>query len=96
MRIDGFQNIPAVLQSFKIDKSLKSNPDNESTPSSSVSLSSFAEVLQSLQRTSAQGAKVRSARVEELAQQAESGNLSVDVVKLANSLIDYQVIDTKG
>lgn len=96
MRIDGFQNVPALLQSFRADKSLQSNSDKEPATSTSVSLSSFAEVLQSLQRSSAQGAKVRSSRVEELAQQAESGELSVDVVKLATSLIDLQVIDTKG
>ncbi len=96
MRIDGFQNIPAVLQSFKNDKQLKSNLDSETSPSSSVSLSSFAEVLQSLQRDSAQAAKTRSARVDQLAQQEQTGKLSVDLQKLASSLVSSQVIDTKG
>ncbi len=97
MRIDGFQNIPALLQSFKVDKSLKSNPESETTgSSSSVSLSSFAEVLQSLQRESAQSTQNRSARVEQLAKDVQSGVLSVDVVKLATSLVDLQVIDTQG
>jgi len=96
MRIDGFQNIPALLQSFKVDKSLKPQSGNEKENSSSVSLSSFAEVLQSLQRTSAQAAESRSSRVEQLAGQVASGNLSVDVMKLASRLVDLQVIDTKG
>ncbi len=97
MRIDGFQNIPAVLQSFKVDKSLSSNSENESSSSSSsVSLSAFGEVLQSLQRESAQTAKLRSAKVDQLAKEAQSGDLDVDMVKLATSLINLQVIDTKG
>ena len=96
MRVDGFQNIPALLQSFGVDKSLKQNPETETTvSSSSVSLSSFAEVLQSLQRESARSAKARSEQVEKLAQQAQSGNLSVNITKLAASLVDLQVIDTK-
>jgi anti-sigma28 factor (negative regulator of flagellin synthesis) len=64
--------------------------------SSSVSLSSFAEVLQSFQRTSAQAAKSRSDRVEQLADQAASGNLNVDVMKLASKLIDLNAINLKG
>jgi len=97
MRIDGFQNIPALLQSFKTDKSLKSNPESENTSSStSVSLSSFGEVLQSLQRESAQSARLRSAHVDQLSRDAQSGDLSVDMVKLATSLVNLQVIDTKG
>ncbi len=97
MRIDGFQNIPALLQSFKTDKSLKSNPESETTSSSStVSLSSFGEVLQSLQRETAQNTRLRSAHVEKLSKEAHSGDLSVDMVKLATSLVNLQVIDTKG
>jgi flagellar biosynthesis anti-sigma factor FlgM len=96
MRIDGFQNIPAVLQSLKTDKQLKSNQESETSPSSSVSLSSFAEVLQSLQRDSAQAAKTRSVKVDQLTQQAQNGKLSVDLEKLASSLVNSQVIDTKG
>ncbi len=95
MRIDGFQNIPAVLQSLKVDQPPKSAPENESG-SSSVSLSSFAEVLQSLQRESAQTTKIRSAKVEQLAQQAQTGKLSVDLEKLASTLVSSHVIDTKG
>src|SRR5579872_6049031 len=97
MRIDGFQNIPALLQSFKVDKSLKSNPESETNGSSaSVSLSSFAEVLQTLQRESAQSGRLRSTRVDQLAKDAQSGDLSVDVVMLATNLVDLQVIDSKG
>ena len=96
MRIDGFQNIPSILQSFKPDKSVNSNPENETSSSSSVSLSSFGEVLQSLQRESAQSTRLRSARVEQLTKDAQSGDLEVDMVKLATSLINSRVIDTKG
>ncbi|HEY5039495.1 MAG TPA: flagellar biosynthesis anti-sigma factor FlgM [bacterium] len=96
MRIDGFQNIPAILQSFKVDKSLKSRSESESKGSSSVSLSSFGAVLQSLQRESAQASKIRTTQVEQLAEQAQAGKLSVDVTNLASRLIDLQVIDTKG
>lgn len=96
MRINGFQNIPAVLQSFKADKSLASQSGNEPEHSSSVSLSSFAEVLQTLQRTSAQAAKSRSNRVEQLADQVSTGNLPVDAMKLAARLVDLHVIDFKG
>jgi flagellar biosynthesis anti-sigma factor FlgM len=96
MRIDGFQNIPALLHSSKVDKTVKPLSGNEAERSSSVSLSSFAEVLQSLQRTSAQAAKSRSGRVEQLADQVASGNLPVDAMKLASRLVDLQVIDFKG
>ena len=97
MRIDGFQNIPAVLQSLKADKSLKSLSENETaSPSSSVSLSSFAEILQSLQREGAQAGKARNSKVEQLSQQEQSGTLKVDVTKLASALVDLQVIDTQG
>jgi len=97
MRIDSFQNIPAILQSFKADKSTKSNLENEPAgSSSSVSLSAFGEVLQSLQRESAQTASLRNARVDQLAKEAQSGELKVDVVKLADRLINLNLIDTKG
>jgi anti-sigma28 factor (negative regulator of flagellin synthesis) len=96
MRIDGFQNIPALLQSFKVDKSLKSRSESEPIGSSSVSLSSFGEILQSLQRESAQASKIRTTQVEQLAEQEQAGKFSVDVTKLASRLIDLQVIDTKG
>lgn len=44
MRIDGFQNIPALLQSFRADENTKSNSGNGAeNPSSSVSLSSFGK-----------------------------------------------------
>ncbi len=96
MRISGFQNIPAVLQSLSADKPPKSNLENETNPSSAVSLSSFGEVLQSLQRDLAQAAKSRSAKVDQLAQQEQTGKLSVNLEKLASSLVSSQVIDTKG
>lgn len=94
MRIDGFQNIPAILQSFKADKSSKSTSGNgDSESSSSVSLSSFAGVLQSLQRESAHTDKAKGARVEQLAQQETAGNLPVDAGKIAAQLVDSQVIN---
>jgi len=97
MRIDGFQNIPALLQSFKVDENQKSNSGNGTdSPSSSVSLSHFGEVLQSLQRESAQSLKARASHVDQLAQQNQSGNVSVDIGKLAAKLVDSQVINFQG
>ncbi len=97
MRIDGFQNIPALLQSFGVEKNTKSNSGNGSdSPSSSVSLSSFGEVLQSLQRQSAQSLKSRAAHVEQLAQKNQAGDVSVDIGKLASKLVDSQVINFQG
>jgi len=97
MRIDGFQNIPALLQSFRGDENTKSNSGNGAeSPSSSVSLSSFGEVLQSLQRQSAQSLKARAAHVDQLAQKNQSGDISVDVGKLASKLVDSQVINFQG
>jgi anti-sigma28 factor (negative regulator of flagellin synthesis) len=95
MRIDSFQNIPAILQSYKPDNSSKSTSAESNTSSSSVSLSSFGEVLQSLQRQSTQAVQGRSIRLEELAQQAQAGNLSVDHQKLAANLINSNVVDTR-
>ena len=97
MRINEFQNIPAILQSLKIEKPLKSESKSETgAPSASVSLSSFAEVLQSLQRGSAQAANARTVKVDQLAQQVQSGKLNLDLDKLASRLIQEQVINPKG
>ncbi len=97
MKVNGFQNIPAVLQSFQTDKSTQASTENGREGSSaSVSLSSFAEVLQSLQRESAKSAGLRGSRVEDLAQQAQTGKLTVDPSKLAARLVDLQVIDLEG
>ena len=97
MKINGFQNIPAVLQSIPADKTLKSQAGSGARGSASeVSLSSFAELMQSLQRSSAQSASVRNARVEQLSQKDQSGKLSVDFTQLASKLVDLNVIDTKG
>jgi len=97
MRIDGFQNIPALLQSFKVEENTKSNSGNGSSgPSSSVSLSSFGEVLQSLQRESAQSLKARASHVDQLAQQNQAGNISVDLDNLASRLVDSHVINFQG
>jgi flagellar biosynthesis anti-sigma factor FlgM len=94
MRIDGFQNIPAILQSFKTNKSTQSSSGaNETETSSSVSLSSFAGVLQSLQRESTQADKARHSNVERLAQQEASGGVPVDTQKIAEKLLDAGVLD---
>ena len=95
MRIDGFQNIPPILQSFKTDKLQKPTSETEGA-SSSVSLSSFPEVLQTVQRQSAQSATARGARVDELAHEVQSGKFSVDAKELASKLVDLQIIDTQG
>jgi len=97
MRIDSFQNIPSVLQSLGSTgsgKTEQSSSKNESA--SSVSLSSFAETLQSIQRESLQVSQANLARVEQLAQQESAGKLNVDINKLASSLVQSNVIDTKG
>ena len=96
MRIDAFQNIPAVLQSFGADQAAKVGADKGAPAASSVSLSSFAEVMQSLQRESLQASQVRGARVEELTKQEDSGKLSVNIEKLAQNLVEADVIRPKG
>lgn len=96
MRIDGFQNVPAILQSFPQEKSPATEAKGDTTGASSVSLSSFAEVLQSLQRESAAAAKARGARVEELAQQVQAGKQTVDLEQLAANLVNSHVVDVKG
>lgn len=97
MRIDGFQNIPAVLQSLKAGPSPKTESQNESAGSASpVSLSSFAEVFQNLQREAAQAAVIRNEKVEQLSQQAQTGKISVDLDKLASKLVESQVVNTQG
>jgi len=97
MRINDFQNIPSVLQSYGASSAGKTEQSNKpNSPASSVSLSSFAEVFQSLQRDSLQVSQANVARVEHLAQQEEAGKLTVNVNKLASSLVESNVIDTKG
>lgn len=97
MRINNFQNIPALLQSVGPDNSTKSASEKDlAGNSSTVSLSSFAEVLQSLQRETTQAAKARGAQVQKLTAQVESDDFSVDANKLAARLVDLQVIDFKG
>lgn len=93
MRIDGFQNIPAILQSFNSQGTPKTNSGKEAAaPGSSVSLSSFAEVLQNLQRESANAAGARADKVDNLAQQVQTGKLNVNLEKLASNLVENQVI----
>jgi flagellar biosynthesis anti-sigma factor FlgM len=97
MRIDNFQNIPAVLQSYGASGSGKTESSSQPTEqTSSVSLSSFAEIFQSLQRESLQVSQANIARVEQLAQQEQAGKLTVDTNKLAASLVQSNVIDTRG
>ncbi len=95
MKIDGFQNIPAILQSFQ--KTTQPSQKSEIEGSfSSVSLSSFGEVLQSLQRQSAQTSQANAKKIEQLTQQIESGKYQVDLNKLATKLVDSNIIDFKG
>lgn len=93
MRIDGFQNIPAILQTFKADKSKGLNSENSNSPSTSVSFSSFAEIFQSIQRESAKQETQQSAKVEQLAQLVQSGKFTIDANKLAARLLDMKIID---
>ena len=96
MKVNGFQNIPAVLQSLRTEKSMKSVIDGGRGEDSSVSLSSFGEVLQSLQREAAKGASSRNIHVENLSHQEKAGGLSVDLDRLASRLVDLNVLDLQG
>ena len=97
MRIDGFQNIPAILQSYQSGPAPKSESQNESPGgATSVTLSSFAEVFQNLQREAAQAAVIRNETVEQLAQQNQNGKLSVDLDKLASKLVESQAFNIQG
>ncbi len=96
MRIDNFQNIPSVLQSYGTATSGKTEQTQEKSPASSVSLSSFAEIFQSIQRDSLQASQANVTRVEQLAQQESAGKLNVNINQLAESLVKSNVIDTKG
>jgi hypothetical protein len=96
MKINGFQNVPAVLQSLRADKSVRSTIEGGGGESSPLALSSFGEVLQSLQRESAKKAGLRGEQVDQLAQLARSGNLPVDLDRLASRLVDLNIIDLQG
>jgi len=97
MRIDGFQNIPSVLQSYGTSGAGTTDQNqNSNSPSASVSLSSFAEIFQSIQRDSLQASQANVSRVEQLAQQESAGKLSVNIEKLASSLVESNVIDVQG
>jgi flagellar biosynthesis anti-sigma factor FlgM len=92
MKINGFQNIPAVLQNLKAAKPV-SGEAPVAAPKSPVTFSSFAETLQNLQRASAQVAQSRQPRVEELVKQEAAGSLKVDLSKVAARLVDLNVVD---
>ena len=97
MRIDNFQNIPSVLQSYGTSGTGKTEQTTaQNNPASSVSLSSFAEIFQSLQRDSLQVSQANLTKVAQLAQQESDGKLTVNLQKLASSLVESNVIDTKG
>ncbi len=95
MRIDSFQNIPAVLQSLNAQKAIKSTRDIEEK-NSSVTLSSFAETLQSLQREAGKSSATRTSRVDQLSQQEQSGTLGVQLEKLAENIVSGRIINFKG
>ena len=95
MRINGFQNIPAILQSFQAGKSSQAAPASGGASDSEVSLSSFAEILQTLQRQVAKEAQARDVRVAELGQQIQSGQFNVDTTKIAEKLMNLGVLDIK-
>jgi flagellar biosynthesis anti-sigma factor FlgM len=96
MRIDGFQNIPAVLQSLRAGRLTDQNSSSESPgESSSVKLSSFGSILQALQREAASQSKVRESKVNVIADAVQNGTLKMDMNRLASKLVDLQVIDFK-
>jgi flagellar biosynthesis anti-sigma factor FlgM len=62
---------------------------------SSVNLSSFGSILQSLQREAVSQSKTGEARVSALADAVQNGDLKMDLGRLAARLVDLQVIDFK-
>jgi len=92
MKIQGFQNIPSVLQTIKKDLSVSESVSNDSSRSSVV-LSTFAETLQSLQRSSSQAAQARQGRVNELTAQEKAGTLVPNLSRIAERLQELNVID---
>lgn len=95
MKIDGFQNIPSVLQTIRKDFSRPEGTD--SPPSNStVTLSAFAETLQTLQRTSAQASQARQERVSELTAQEKAGRLTPHLSRIAEKLQELNVLDMEG
>ena len=96
MRIDGFQNIPAILHVLRSGRSAHSStPAEETNDSSSVNLSSFGSVLQSIQRDSAAQLKIREGKVNEIAEAVQSGDMKMNLEQLAVKLVDLQIIDFK-
>jgi anti-sigma28 factor (negative regulator of flagellin synthesis) len=95
MKIQGFQNIPSVLQNIRKDVSSAEGASG-ANPSSSVTLSAFAETLQSLQRSNAQATASRQARVDALTSQEQSGKLVPDLSRIAEKLQELNVIDLEG
>jgi flagellar biosynthesis anti-sigma factor FlgM len=92
MKIQGFQNIPSVLQTFKKDIAT-SEGTTQSTAGSSVTLSTFAETLQSLQRSNAQAAQSRQDKVNDLQAQEKAGTLTPNLGRIAQKLQELNVID---
>ena len=92
MKIQGFQNIPSVLQTFSKDIPVSGESSQENA-GSSVTLSSFAETLQSLQRSNAQAAQVRQDKVSELSAQEQVGKLKPNLSRIAEKLQELNVID---
>jgi len=72
------------------------NSPEISRDSSTVSLSSFGSILQSIQRDVASNASVREAKVNQLADAVQNKTLQMDLPKLAAKLVDLQIIDFKG
>lgn len=94
MRINGFQDISSILESFNVGRPFREAPVKQGhNVDSSVSLSSFAQLMKTAQRQTVQGAKEREGRVAELMNQARSGTLKVDVSKLAEKLLSSSVIN---
>lgn len=94
MRIDGFQNIPAILHMLKDAHTSRANvASEEGRDSSSVNLSSFGTILQSVQRDAASKIKAREAKIDGIAEAVRDGSLKVDHEKLAARMVDMQIID---
>lgn len=92
MKIQGFQNVPSVLQTIKKDVSTPEGATNVAA-GSFVTLSTFAETLQSLQRSNAQAAQMRQDKVNEFSSQEQAGKLKPNLNRIAEKLQELNVID---
>jgi flagellar biosynthesis anti-sigma factor FlgM len=92
MRINGFQNIPSVLQTFET-KELSQASTPASSSNTSVTLSLFAETLKQLQREAVQQSTTHQTKIQQMAHQIETGTFQMQYDKLAQQLDQFQLFN---